>query len=595
MAVGDQRNIRVNVTVDSDTRGGDDAAKSLEGVDKSAAKAGESMRRMGVDAKGLNAEIAQSKQRIKELGDEFHRTRDSSSLIDLRRERSNLRELQRIAKEASESLSGAGSSASGSLKGPLIGGLVAVAAAAAPIIGAIISGAVAGTVAGGGIAGGIIAASNDSRVRSAFNDLTSEMTAEAFGGGAFVNPVIQGLHILRNEFDNLGIGDAFAKGASSVPILAQGIADMVANIMPGFNEVMDHAEDFTRVFGEGLSETGAALSDFLHSLMSSEGTIEGLAFGFKLLAGFIIAVGNTLEFLGNSFHTMLGWAVKFNGFMADITDKIPVVGASFRFFTDKLKETEAVGWSTAKAVGGTVDVIRDAAKASDEAAEAQRRLNDEFERNITLQGQMILDNLSVEEGLQNLADTLAQNGTTMDSLTDSGRENQRALINVAREMRQVRDDTIAMGGSTADANATLQANYERLIAQAEAAGIARAEIEKLIGALFKVPVVYADIISNRTITANTVEGRRAAGGSVDAYGTYLVGEQGPELLRMGSQGGYVVPNHAIASGAGGGGSAWAAPVSVSGGGLGQLVFEWLREEIRARGGELAVLGLKAPA
>lgn len=44
---------------------------------------------------------------------------------------------------------------------------------------------------------------------------------------------------------------------------------------------------------------------------------------------------------------------------------------------------------------------------------------------------------------------------------------------------------------------------------------------------------------------------RASGGSVQAGGAYLVGERGPEVLRMGAQGGYVVPNsqmHQVAGG-----------------------------------------------
>lgn len=46
-------------------------------------------------------------------------------------------------------------------------------------------------------------------------------------------------------------------------------------------------------------------------------------------------------------------------------------------------------------------------------------------------------------------------------------------------------------------------------------------------------------------TGAAIRGRRAGGGPVSAGSTYLVGEQGPELLRMGSQGGNVVPNHAL--------------------------------------------------
>lgn len=42
-----------------------------------------------------------------------------------------------------------------------------------------------------------------------------------------------------------------------------------------------------------------------------------------------------------------------------------------------------------------------------------------------------------------------------------------------------------------------------------------------------------------------LSGARAAGGPVSAGGTYLVGERGPEILRLGAQGGTVVPNSAI--------------------------------------------------
>ena len=43
-----------------------------------------------------------------------------------------------------------------------------------------------------------------------------------------------------------------------------------------------------------------------------------------------------------------------------------------------------------------------------------------------------------------------------------------------------------------------------------------------------------------------VPGGRAGGGPVAAGRAYIVGERGPEVLRMGSQGGRVIPNHALA-------------------------------------------------
>jgi hypothetical protein len=44
------------------------------------------------------------------------------------------------------------------------------------------------------------------------------------------------------------------------------------------------------------------------------------------------------------------------------------------------------------------------------------------------------------------------------------------------------------------------------------------------------------------------EDPRAAGGSVRAGQTYLVGERGPEMLVMGSQNGQIIPNHSLGGG-----------------------------------------------
>ena len=52
-----------------------------------------------------------------------------------------------------------------------------------------------------------------------------------------------------------------------------------------------------------------------------------------------------------------------------------------------------------------------------------------------------------------------------------------------------------------------------------------------------------------TTNAAGISGGRASGGSVNAGQNYLVGEQGPEILRMGSAGGTVIPNDQISGGA----------------------------------------------
>ena len=54
----------------------------------------------------------------------------------------------------------------------------------------------------------------------------------------------------------------------------------------------------------------------------------------------------------------------------------------------------------------------------------------------------------------------------------------------------------------------------------------------------------------------------ASGGAAAAGSLHWVGENGPELLRMGNQGGSVIPNHAIASATGGGAVSLSMPTTI---------------------------------
>lgn len=612
----DRRTIKIDVVVDSDTRGSDKAAASLEQVDKSAGKAEHGLADLEKQSKNLDVQLERSRRAVKDLESELIRTEDratgrGSLRGRLNQERSWLRELERLSKSTAESVAATGStlgaqaakSAETSLKGPLIGAAVALVAAAAPAIGAIVAGAVAGTVAGGGIAGGVIAASTDVRVRGAFKDLVGELSAEAFGGGAFVEPAVKGIYSLRDAFKDLHIDEALAKGASSVPILAGGIGDLVKNIMPGFNAVMDKAEDFTKVFAEGLGDTGSAISDFLESIVSSEGTIEGLHAGFKLLNGTIIATGHILEGLADVFHASLVAGKAFTGVVADTAHWIQVIGSlglvrngsaiehAFRFMHDQLADMEGVGYGAAGAVAAVDKVIRETKSDTEGATENWKKFNDEFERNISLQGDFLLSQLDVNEGLLQLEDTFAQNGAVLNDNTQAGIENERALIEMAEKMRAAYEKQIELTGATKEASDTLEANHQKLLDQAEAAGISRQAVEDLIGALFRIPKVN---FMGSAVTFGQSNSTFGGGLQEFAEGGIVKGPYPGAPVLIKAHAGEEVRTKAqqYARAMGGSGGSSATPLVLNSSGLDGLVFEWLRTQIAAKGGTLAVLGLR---
>lgn len=97
------------------------------------------------------------------------------------------------------------------------------------------------------------------------------------------------------------------------------------------------------------------------------------------------------------------------------------------------------------------------------------------------------------------------------------------------------------------------------LGDAIAAEVARATFRQFVGSLFANGGFFGGggFISNLLASQNNPNysheglnfgGPRAGGGGVSSGNAYLVGEKGPELLRMGSGSGWVTPNEAIGSG-----------------------------------------------
>jgi hypothetical protein len=101
------------------------------------------------------------------------------------------------------------------------------------------------------------------------------------------------------------------------------------------------------------------------------------------------------------------------------------------------------------------------------------------------------------------------------------------------------------------AQQTLQAFVDRFGVNGKARKRLMTLMDNLADAM-KRDVTITVTTVNRSINADRVEGR-AMGGPVAANTTYLVGEQGPELLTMGRTPGNIIPNNALSMTGGGGG------------------------------------------
>lgn len=226
--------------------------------------------------------------------------------------------------------------------------------------------------------------------------------------------------------------------------------------------------------------------------------------------------------------------------------------------------------------------------------------------------------LQAKEAISGLNETFEENKFSLNKNTEAGLRNITALEDAARAAAEAADAYLKQTGDAKGA-ARMMDEFRRAAEKSiGATGKAKAEVHALAVELFKLPafkeiLIQANIRINGQNQLNRVlkdvdrltNGQGFASGGIAGAasggqrgGMHWVGEQGPELVRL-PYGSTVYPSgqsmNMAAQMSGGVAVADAQPFVMNGGGLGQAVFDWIANEVRRRGGRLAVLGLKNPA
>ena len=332
---------------------------------------------------------------------------------------------------------------------------------------------------------------------------------------------------------------------SDAKVIDAAEVEKARNYRAAMDQLSDAAEDVALVVGEAVVP---ALTDLVDTIQTIRSAIDSLpsipdALGGPLGKTFDLFT-NPLKFAKDSVNE-LGDAI--DGTAAQVEDLTTIMAANATTAVEAAGAATALAASTEDLTGST-KAHTNAVKADMLAQQAANAAEIEaINSSLGYRNQVARTTEAVAA-----ATAVQQSATATDTeRAQAARDAEGAVLAQAEAAVKLATDTAEARGQTLTANAQTQvyvAELQKLAGQLT--GPTALAIQGYINQLNQIP---RNITT--TVTVNKVgdfiggsfDGRRAEGGPVNAGGTYLVGEDGPEILQLGSKSGNVIPNDKIQS------------------------------------------------
>jgi hypothetical protein len=624
----DDLTVRLRYLIESDTRGADEAAAATAKTRKETTKLGEESKKTSKETAALDKQIAELKAHIVELGKAYAETGDKSIFKEIAKDRAAIRNVEKIKGELDEAAraatkaGGAGAAfvaelgkdfaalgdVAGPLKGALIGGAVAAAAEVAPFVLAAVGGAVATAVGTVGIAAGLAAATKDPAVKSALHDFGTELSAEVAAIGApFVRPFLDSLKILSKDLKGLRLSDVFADAAPAATGLAHTLGDFVTKLMPGFDRALQRSGPYMDQLDRGLSNVGASLGGFLDEVSGSPANLQAFRQALDLLAAGITLTGKAVAFAAYTFDYL---GEKWAGFyrrLANVTILLPGLHEQFASIADRLDAYNRIGGTaitTTDLFGATVDdtthAVQSLGTADLNAATATGALSVALSKGQTNFLNYMGAAVNAEQAVDDFAAGVKEHGRSLNIDTQAGRDNVRALEDLARAAADAAQKKFDETGSLKSAQDEYEKYRKKLMDTLLAMGYTKKAAQDLVNQWLGMDGLTATLKINlkvmqskspeasdfaNNLASGIANGRstqhRAGGGGVMAGQDYAINERAGERVTFPANG---MVHPANLSPVGGGGTPIVISFAATGDRLLDAILRELKSYIRINGG-----------
>lgn len=427
----------------------------------------------------------------------------------------------------------------------ILGGALLAALPVAVALGSALAAAItAGLTIGGLGALSVLIGSQFEEVQDRFKSAISGIRTTALEGSEYLaRNFINAINLVESRFRELDpiLTTTFTRAAVALVPLVDGLVGFVEEFIPGLNRGLANIDEFFAPLQVGLRQIGEAAGEFFDTILnhpnSAEAFYDILVFVEDLIEAFTWLVSVGLDVYGFLKDVSELQFIDFQGIedVEELAIAYRIAGEDVGFFGEALKGTIA---------------------PTEEETQAIEALNQQIALLTQLTFAQVENQIAFEQGLDDLAESLKENKDTLVLSSQAGRDNANVLLDLARTILQTRDDTIQLTGDTAAATATFNKQTSQVYALARQMGLSRAEVDKIIGSLLKIPApkqsgvtsaslsrleafnealrdtIYLQSLRDPTYNPRGPGGqqRYADGGIVTGPTNALIGEAGPEVV-----------------------------------------------------------------
>lgn len=403
---------------------------------------------------------------------------------------------------------GAGA-AGGATSNPVVGSALLGAGAGAlalgaPLIGGAVTGAIGAAAGIGGVGLGVMGAiQNDPKV---FQDLWGKSIDNVTGrwlkaSASWVEPLKGSLGEVDAMLRKLPIESVLSNSAAYLEPLTKGATGFASGLASGLDSLIGDVGPVVDMLGKRLPKLGADIGQFFAAIgKGSKGGAVALDDVLYAVGRLTKGLGVALSALANLYGTIHDGVAAFGelagasaDWLADLLDGVPVldrISERIRSFREGGKDIEQGTIRFRGSEQAAEDFKRveagaeAAAKALDDYVTATKRMLDLAAGNKSA-------SLALAEGWLTLNKELKDGKRTLDLNTQAGIDNQKALLEQVQAAEAAREAQLALGGGVDAANATFDANIERIRAMAYQLGYDKTQVDALISSLGVLAVTSA--------------------------------------------------------------------------------------------------------